>query len=201
MQKNSVACEGVERVERLRFSDGESIPADIVVMAVGIRANYALAEKSGLACERGIVVDDYLCTNDPSIHAVGECVQHQDVTYGLIAPLFEQAVVCAKHMLGLSVEPYKGSQIYTSLKVTGVNLYSAGDFHGDEGTETIVYSDPTKQIYKKLVLQNNRIVGMNLYGDIADAVWYQEFYQEKKDISRTREELIFGQAFLTEEVA
>ncbi len=201
LEKNSAACEGVERVEKLVFSDGEAIAADLVVMAVGVRANTLLAEKSGLACERGIVVDDYLCTDDDNVYAVGECVQHRGATYGLVAPLFEQAVVCAKNILGLSTEPYLGSQLYTSLKVTGVNLYSAGDFNGDESSESIIYDDPANQVYKKIVINNNRIIGLNLYGDISDAVWYQDLYQQKKDISGMREDMIFGKAFIADEAA
>jgi len=199
LNKSTASCEGTSRVARVTFTAGPSVCADLVVMAVGVRANLTLADKIGLSCERGILVDDYLLTEDESIHAVGECIQHQGMTYGLVAPLFEQAVVCSKHMLNLDTEGYEGSQLYTSLKVTGVNLYSAGDFVGDDTTEDLVYEDLSQGVYKKLVIKDNKVIGVNLYGDISDAVWYRELFQDKTDISDMREDLIFGQAFMPDQ--
>lgn len=133
--------DGEGRVAIARFSDGEEIPADLVVMAAGIRPNAELAERAGLACNRGIQVDDCLQTSDPAIYAVGECANHRGIAYGLVAPLFEQARVCADHLARLGNARYEGSVTSTKLKVTGIDLFSAGDFMGTEGTETITLSD------------------------------------------------------------
>lgn len=186
---------GEERVTGLRFADGSEIEADLIVMAVGIRPNFALAQSAGLHCDRGIVVDDTLQTYDPCIYAVGECVQHREATYGLVAPLWDQAQVCANHLAYLGWGKYLGSTVSTKLKVTGIDLFSAGDFLGEEGSENIIYRDPKNHIYKKLVVQDNRIVGAVLYGDVSDGAWYFELMQEGLDVSEMRDVLIFGKAF------
>ncbi len=133
----------------VRFKNGTEIPADLVVMAVGIRPNQALAESAGLYCNRGIVVSDALQTFDPRIYAVGECVNHRGTAYGLVAPLFEMAKVCANHLAHLGIGQYKGSVLSTKLKVTGIDLFSAGDFMGCADSEDIVLSDPAGGVYKK----------------------------------------------------
>lgn len=186
---------GEDRVTGLRFADGSEVEADLVVMAVGIRPNFALAESAGLLCDRGIVVDDTLQTYDPCIYAVGECVQHRAATYGLVAPLWEQARVCANHLAHLGWGMYLGSTVSTKLKVTGIDLFSAGDFQGVEGAEEIVYRDPKHHIYKKLVVRDDRIIGAVLYGDVNDGGWYFELMQEGRDVSSMRDVLIFGKAF------
>lgn len=141
---------GDKRVESVRFADGSIIKADLVVMAVGIRPNIELAKKAGLYCERGVVVNDTLQTYDPRIYALGECVQHRETCYGLVAPLFEQAKVCANHLAELGYGRYEGSVTSTKLKVTGIDLFSAGDFHGDDTTDEIVFQDLAGGIYKML---------------------------------------------------
>src|SRR6266571_5230763 len=170
------------RVRAVRFKDGSEIVADLVVMAVGIRPNTELAESAGLHCNRGIVVNDTMQTYDPKIYAVGECVAHRGVAYGLVAPLFEMAKVCANHLAHFGIGRYAGSVISTKLKVTGIDLFSAGDFTGARGTEEIVLHDPEGGVYKRLVLKDNRIVGGVLYGDTVDSSWYLQLVRDKQDI-------------------
>ena len=186
---------GHERVIGVRFKDDSVIPADLVVMAVGIKPNIELAQRSGLRCERGVIVDDTLQTFDPRIYAVGECVQHRNATYGLVAPLWEQANVCATHLAQMGFAHYKGSITSTKLKVTGIDLFSAGDFMGGEGTEDLVMRDPKRGVYKRLVIKDNRIKGAVLFGDVADGSWYFELMQKKQDITPIRQKLLFGKAF------
>ncbi|HUW51766.1 MAG TPA: nitrite reductase large subunit NirB [Sulfuricella sp.] len=185
-----------DRVAAVRFKDGSEIPADLVVMAVGIRPNAALAESAGIHCNRGVVVNDTMQTYDPRIYAVGECVAHRGVSYGLVAPLFEMAKVCANHLALLGYGRYVGSTVSTKLKVTGIDLFSAGDFSGAEGAEEIVLSDPVGGVYKKLVIRDNKLEGAVLYGDTADGAWYFQLLREGRCIGAIRDHLMFGQANL-----
>jgi nitrite reductase (NADH) large subunit len=187
---------GEERVRAVRFKDGTEVPTDLVVMAVGIRPNVALAQRAGIHCERGIVVDDTLQTFDPRIYAVGECMQHRGATYGLVAPLFEQAKVCANHLAGLGFARYTGSVTSTKLKVSGVDVFSAGDFQGGKGYEDIVFQDPGRGVYKKLVLRDGRLHGAVLYGDTIDGAWYFQLLRDGTDVSGVREQLMFGRGHL-----
>jgi nitrite reductase (NADH) large subunit len=181
------------RVCAVKFQGGESVPADLVVMAVGIRPNTALAESAGLHCNRGLVVNDTLQSiTDPRIYAVGECVSHRGIAYGLVAPLFEQAKVCANHLAEHGVARYQGSMTSTKLKVTGIDLFSAGNFMGGEGCEEIVFQDPGRGAYKKLVLKDNRLAGACLYGDTLDGAWYFELMRDGNDVSDYRDRLLFG---------
>ena len=180
-------------VRAVRFSDGGEIPADLVVMAAGIRPNTALAQAAGIHCNRGIVVDDSLQTYDPRVYAVGECASHRGVAYGLVAPLFEQAKVCANHLAGYCIGIYRGSAVSTKLKVTGIDLFSAGEFMGGEGTEEIVLSDPAGGRYRKLVLKDDRLVGACLYGDTGDGAWYLEQIKDGAAIGPRRGTLAFGE--------
>ncbi|HFB98941.1 MAG TPA: NAD(P)/FAD-dependent oxidoreductase, partial [Bryobacterales bacterium] len=188
--------DGSGRVKALRTKDGQEIPADLVVMAAGIKPNITLAKEAGIHCERGIVVNDYMMTYDPRIYAVGECVQHRGVTYGLVAPLYEQARVLANHLGGRGWMTYEGSVTSTKLKVTGIDLFSAGDFLGRPGCDEIVMHDPAGGTYKKLVLDGNRLTGAVLYGDTVDGSWYFQLIREETDISDIRGRLILGQAHL-----
>ena len=156
----------------------------LVVMAVGIRPNTALAEASGIHCNRGIVVNDTMQTYDPRIYAVGECVNHRGTAYGLVAPLFEMAKVAANHLASFGIGRYQGSVTSTKLKVTGIDLFSAGEFMGGEGTEEIVLSDPIGGVYKKLVLKDDKLVGACLYGDTVDGSWYFKLLREGRDDGR-----------------
>ncbi|MDE2429138.1 MAG: NAD(P)/FAD-dependent oxidoreductase [Burkholderiales bacterium] len=185
---------GEERVTAVRFKDGSEIPADLVVMTVGVRPNIALAQQAGLHCERAIVVDDTLQTYDPRIYAVGECVQHRMATFGLVAPIWDQARVCGAHLAGAGHRRYVQQATATKLKVTGVDLYSAGDFVGGDGSEDLVMRDPRRGIYKRLVLKDNQLIGAVLYGDVKDGPWYFELIQKRADIASLRNQLLFGQA-------
>jgi nitrite reductase (NADH) large subunit len=184
------------RVCAVRFADGESIAADLVVMAVGIRPNTALAEAAGIRVDRGVVVSDTMQTYDPRIYAVGECVEHRGVAYGLVAPLFDMAKVCANHLAELGIGRYEGSVTSTKLKVTGIDLFSAGDFTGGEGAEEIVLHDPGGGTYKKLVIKGNHLVGGVLYGDTVDGSWYFQLLKDRKDIGELRDHLMSGQSHL-----
>ena len=183
------------RVCGVRIGD-DVLPADLVVMAVGIRPNTALAEKAGLHCHRGIVVSDTLQTFDPRIYAVGECVNHRGIAYGLVAPLYEMAKVCANHLALLGIGRYTGSVTSTKLKVTGIDLFSAGDFSGGDGTEDIVLSDPAGGVYKRLVLKDDQLVGSVLYGDTVDGSYYFRLLREGRKLADIRDRLMFGEANL-----
>ncbi len=196
MNSSTVELTGEQRVSGLKFADGGELEADLVVMAAGIRPNIDLAKKVGIHCERGIVVNDTLQTFDPKIYSVGECVQHRGVAYGLVAPLFEQAKVCANHLAGYGIAIYEGSTTSTKLKVTGIDLFSAGDFHGDESSEDVVMKDASRGIYKKVVLRDNKIIGAVMYGDTIDGAWYFQMLRDETDVSDFREHLMFGQAHL-----
>jgi nitrite reductase (NADH) large subunit len=182
------------RVKAIRFTDGSEAPAELVVMAVGIRPNTALAESCGLHCNRGIVVNDTMQTYDPRVYAVGECVNHRGTAYGLVAPLFEMAKVCANHLANYGIGLYKGSVTSTKLKVTGIDLFSAGEFMGGEGTEDIVLSDPAGGVYKRLVLKDDRLVGACLYGDTVDGSWYFRLVREGSSVAEIRDALMFGES-------
>ena len=187
---------GKKRVQGVLLEDGREVTADLVVMAVGIRPNIKLAKAANLHCERGLVVNDTMQTYDPRIYALGECVQHRNEVYGLVAPLFEQAKVCANHLAHLGYARYEGSMTSTKLKVTGIDLFSAGDFHGDEDTEEVVMQDVAGGVYKKIVIRNNKIIGAVMYGDTIDGAWYFQLMRDGTDISDMRNHLLYGQAHL-----
>lgn len=185
-------------VAAVRFSNGDEIPADLVVMAAGIRPNTALAQEAGIHCNRGIVVNDSLQTYDPRVYAVGECASHRGVAYGLVAPLFEQARVCANHLATFGIGIYRGSTVSTKLKVTGIDLFSAGDFMGGDGAEEIVLSDPGAGLYRKLVIRGDRLVGACLYGDTSDGAWYFKQIKDGTAIGERRDTLAFGELAMGE---
>lgn len=195
MPAKTAALLGGKRVRAVAFEDGSEIPADLVVMAAGIVPNATLARSMGLDCERGIVVDDTLQTSDPAISALGECAQHRKTCYGLVAPLYEQAAVWARRLAGEADARYEGSVVATRLKVTGVNLYSAGAFMGGERGDDLVFRDPRRGVYKRLVMQDNRLAGAVLYGDTRDAAWYYELLSSQRDVGPLRQRLLFGQAY------
>jgi nitrite reductase (NADH) large subunit len=194
LEAHTAEIVGGKRVSAVRFKDGSEIPADLVVMAAGVRPNIALAQEAGLHCERAIVVDDTLQTYDPRVYAVGECVQHRSATFGLVAPIWDQAKVAGAHLARSGHRRYVQTATPTKLKVTGVDLYSVGDFIGAEGTEDLVLRDPRRGVYKRLVLSGNRITGAVLYGDVQDGPWYFDLIQNRTDISSMRNHLLFGEA-------
>jgi nitrite reductase (NADH) large subunit len=192
------------RVNAVCFKDGSHVNAQLVVMAVGIRPNTALAESMRLHCDRGIVVSDTLQTvTDPRIYAVGECASHRGIAYGLVAPLFEQGKVLATHLAQMGIGRYTGSLTSTKLKVTGIDLFSAGDFMGNNGTnslgladdtEEIILSDPHDGVYKKLVIRNDQLVGACLFGDTVDGSWYFKLLREGRNVADIRDKLMFGES-------
>ena len=189
------------RVMALQFKDGTEIPTDLVVMAVGIRPNTELAEKMHLHCNKGIVVNDTMqTTTDARIYSVGECAAHRGIAYGLVAPLFEQAKVAANHLAQFGIGRYTGSLTSTKLKVTGIDLFSAGEFQGGEGTEEIVMSDPFGGVYKKLVLKDDKLVGACLYGDTVDGSYYFKLLRDGRNVGDIRDKLMFGEAAINNNI-
>jgi len=181
-----------EHIESIQFEDGSELACDLLVMAVGVHPNITLAEQSGLYCERGIIVNDCLQTQDPAIYAVGECIEYRGETFGLVAPLFEQAKVCANHLAEQCSTAYISLPTATKLKITGIQLFSAGHFLSGHEFENLYFSDTALKVYKKLVIQNNKLVGIVLYGDTSDASWYMELLEQSTNIARIRDCLIFG---------
>jgi nitrite reductase (NADH) large subunit len=188
---------GNGRVEAVELRDGSTIPADAVVVAVGIRANTELAGTAGLKVNRGIAVDDHLETSVAGIHAIGECAEHRGCCYGLVEPAYEQAQVLARRLAGENAT-YPGSVPATNLKVSGVNVFSAGDFlTATTGAEEIVLSDPGIGVYKKLVIASGRLIGAVLFGDTADGPWYLDLIRAGSSIERLRDDLVFGRDLAT----
>ena len=193
-EANTKALHGVHRVEAVELSDGTMLPAELVVMAVGIRPNASLGRAAGLAVNRGILVDDQMRTSDADVFAVGECVEHRGQCYGLVAPLWEMAKVCADTMTGVAQSAYEGSVTGTRLKVTGIDMFSCGDFSGGAGTEEVVFRDPARGVYKRLVLRDDVLQGAVLYGDAQDGGWYFGLLRDGEKLGALRDALIFGQA-------
>jgi len=187
---------GNKRVEGVELKDGRVLGVDMVVIAIGIRPNVDLARTAGLDINRGILVDDQLSTSSCSIHAIGECAEHRGTCYGLVEPAYEQARALAARLAGDETAAYTGSVLATNLKVSGVNVFSAGDFIGAPGTEAIVLSDPGLDTYKKLVIANGRLVGVVLYGDTADGLWYLDLIRSGQPIDHIRSDLIFGRSLV-----
>ena len=186
-----------QRVKAIRFKDGTELATDLVVMAVGIRPNTTLAEAMRLHCNKGIVVNDTMQTiTDARIYSVGECAAHRGIAYGLVAPLFEQAKVAANHLAQFGIGRYTGSLTSTKLKVTGIDLFSAGDFQGGEGTEEIIMSDPFGGVYKKLVIKDDKLIGACLYGDTVDGSYYFKLLRDGRSVGNIRDKLMFGESNL-----
>ncbi|SDA36849.1 nitrite reductase large subunit NirB [Sphingomonas sp. NFR15] len=185
---------GQGKVEGVRLKDGREIRAALVVMAVGIRPNVRLARAAGLAVGRGVHVDDHLVTSDANILAVGECVEHDGLVYGLVAPLWEMCRSLADALVG-TPSGYRGSVTSTKLKVSGIDVFSAGDFSGGAGCEDIVLRDASRGVYKRVVVKDDRVVGAVLYGDTQDGAWYFDLLRREADVAEIRDALIFGQAF------
>ena len=186
------SIDGGARIESLTLADGRVIRADLAVIATGIRPNIALAQAAGLACGRGIRVNDCLQTSARDVFALGECAEHREAVYGLVAPLYEQAEVCARYLSGDQAARYRGSLTASGLKVTGIDLYSAGQFLEDERCQVITLRDDEQGIYRKLIIRANALVGALLYGDISGALWYQELIRSGADIAPYKDFLMFG---------
>ena len=194
LNANTARIAGETRVEGVELTDGRRIDADAVIFAAGIRPNVALAKDAGIAVNRGIAVDDHLQTAAADIFALGECAEHRGICYGLVEPAYEQARVLARHLAG-GTAAYGGSVVATNLKVSGVAVFSAGDFIGADGSEAIVLSDRKRGTYKKLVIADGRLTGAVLVGDTGDALWYLELIRTREAIVRIRSDMMFGRAF------
>jgi nitrite reductase (NADH) large subunit len=193
LNANTARLHGESRVEAIELSDGRRIDADAVIFAAGIRPNIALAKDAGIPVNRGIVVDDYLQTGAADIFALGECAEHRGTCYGLVEPAYEQARVLAQH-LASKAAVYNGSVVATNLKVSGVSVFSAGDFMGADGSEAIVLNDARAGTYKKLVIADGRLTGAVLVGDVGDALWYLELICGRQPIARIRPDMMFGRS-------
>ncbi|MDR6872965.1 nitrite reductase (NADH) large subunit [Bosea sp. BE125] len=190
---------GTDKVEGVELQDGTIIPADLVVIAIGVRPNTDLAKAAGLAVNRGIVVDDAMASEDANIFAIGECAEHRGQVYGLVEPAYEQARVLAMRLAGqksAGVEAaYAGSLLATNLKVSGVGVFSAGEFEAGEGAEILVLRDPTAGIYRKFVLREGRLAGCVLVGDTQGALFYLGLIRSGQEISAIRADLPFGEPY------
>jgi nitrite reductase (NADH) large subunit len=196
LNANTARLHGETRVEGIELADGRRIDTDAVIFAAGIRPNVALAKDAGIPVNRGIVVDDHLQTGAADIFALGECAEHRGICYGLVEPAYEQARVLAQHLAGGAVA-YSGSVVATNLKVSGVSVFSAGDFSGAVGSETIVLNDVRGGTYKKLVISDGRLTGAVLVGDVGDALWYLELIRNREPIARIRTGMMFGRSLAT----
>jgi nitrite reductase (NADH) large subunit len=191
-EANTKAILGEDRVEGVILADGTQLQADIVVMAAGIRPNIALAKEAGLACGRGIQIDDGMTTSDPAIFAVGECVEHRGALFGLVAPLYDMAKILADRVTKTAETDYLPAVTGTRLKVTGIDMFSAGDFTGDENTDDIVFRDAARGVHKKLVIRDDKLIGAVLYGEARDSAWYFDMIRNATDVSELRDTLVFG---------
>jgi nitrite reductase (NADH) large subunit len=198
MNARTEKIQGDTRVEKIYFDDDTILETDLVIMAIGIRPNITLAEGCDLYCQKGIVVSDTLQTYDPSIYALGECIEHRGDTFGLVAPLYDQAKVLANHLSEHGVAQYQTLPSATKLKVTGINLFSVGDFSGTDNSENIFYRHKQQGIYKKIVIENNKIIGVVLYGDTQEGPYYHALLDAKTDIQSIRPYLVFGKALCQE---
>ena len=191
-EANTKAILGKDRVAGVELADGTMLEADLVVMAVGIRPNTTLAKSAGLACARGVQVDDGMRTSDHFIYAVGECVEHRGAVFGLVAPLYDMAKILADRITQTAESVYEPAVTGTRLKVTGIDMFSAGDFAGDDTTEDVVFRDAARGIHKKLVVRDEKLIGAVLYGEAKDSAWYFDLIRSSTDISDLRDTLVFG---------
>lgn len=182
-------------VSQVRLKDGTVLDADLVIFAVGIRPNIALAQRAGLRCNRGILVNDTMQTFDPSIYAVGECIEHRNQTFGLVEPLWGQAFICATHLAEHGSLTFKSPTVPTQLKVSGVDVFSAGNFEPKEDYEDIILNDDKRQIYKRIIIQKDKVIGAVLFGDTEDGMWYAELIADQTPVSSFRNKLLFGKDF------
>jgi nitrite reductase (NADH) large subunit len=200
LEAETVRFVGTDRVKAIELADGRMIGADAVVVAIGVRPQVELARSAGIETGRGIMVDDRLETSADGVYAIGECAEHAENCYGLVEPAFEQARALAQHLAGKCVR-YAGSVLATNLKVSGVNVFSAGDFVGSHGSEHIVLVDAGLGTYKKLVIANGRLIGAVLFGDVADGLWYLDLIRSGCAIEAFRDDLAFGRTFIEREAA
>lgn len=199
MMTKEIVAKDEHHLSHIAFKNADDLETDLVIMAVGIRPNVALAKQIGLQVDKAILVNDTMQTYDPSIYAVGECVQHRGALFGLVAPLYDQAKVCATHLAEFGIGRYIQKATATTLKVSGVNLFSAGDFSG-ANAEAIVLRDNSEGVYKRLFIKENKLVGAVLFGDVQDGNWYFDLIRQQQDISMMREDLLFGKQELADAI-
>ena len=195
LNASTARIHGDGHVEAVELADGSRIEADAVIFAAGIKPNVSLAKEAGIAVNRGVVVNDVMQTSSSDIFALGECAEHRGTCYGLVEPAYEQARVLARHLAGRSAA-YQGSVVSTNLKVSGVSVFSAGDFMGGEGSESLVLSDRRRGTYKKLVIADGRLTGAVLIGDTVDALWYLELIRNRDKVAAIRTDMMFGRALV-----
>ncbi len=198
IKANTQTLQGSDRVTSVRLTTGEILPADLVVAAIGVTPNKALASDSGLKCERGILVDAQMNTSDPAIYSLGECCQFESFTYGLVAPIWQQAEILVSSLLN-EANTYKEEAVATQLKISGVALFSCGSLQDSPETETMIYHDIQHNEYRKLWLKDNRLVGAVLYGDVREGQWYFDQLKQKTDLSANRQQLLFGSPFCSQD--
>lgn len=195
LNASTARIHGDGHVEAVELADGSRIEADAVIFAAGIKPNVSLAKEAGIAVNRGVVVNDVMQTSSSDIFALGECAEHRGTCYGLVEPAYEQARVLARHLAGRAAA-YQGSVVSTNLKVSGVSVFSAGDFMGGEGSESLVLSDRRRGTYKKLVIADGRLTGAVLIGDTVDALWYLELIRNRDKVAAIRTDMMFGRALV-----
>jgi len=200
LNASTARIHGGSSVEGVELADGRRIDADAVIFAAGIRPNTQLAKDAGIAVNRGIVVDDQLQTSIPNIFALGECAEHRGICYGLVEPAYEQGRVLARHLAARDAA-YPGSVVATNLKVSGVSVFSAGEFMGADGSEAILLSDVRRGTYKKLVIADGRLTGAVLIGDVNDALWYLELIRSRQPIAQIRTAMMFGRSLALAPIA
>ncbi|WP_018394993.1 nitrite reductase large subunit NirB [Bacillus sp. 37MA] len=193
-QKHSAEITGHKRVKGLNFKDGSRREADLIVMAVGVRPNIELVSGTAIKTNRAIVVDDYMKTNVPNVYAVGECAEHRGLVYGLVAPLYEQGKILAAHLCGMETRGYQGTILSTQLKVSGVNVFSAGEFMECDNTQSLNWYDGIRNTYKKIVVRDNKIVGAVLFGDIQEGTKLFDMIQKKTDYAILEKEMKSGES-------
>lgn len=201
LNANTARVYGEGRAAGAELADGRRIEADFVVCAAGVRPRAQLAKEAGLATARGILVDDHMVTGDPDILAIGECAEHRGTVYGLVEPAYEQAAAAAEWLSGNKAAAYRGSTLAANLKVSGVNLFSAGDVLPGPSSEAVTFEDDGAGVYKKFVIEAGRLKGAILFGDTSDALWHLEWIRSGKDISSLRAELAFGPAIALPQAA
>nr|WP_067285937.1 FAD-dependent oxidoreductase [Marinobacterium profundum] len=186
--------EGSEQLQGAVLKSGTRLDAQLAIIATGITPNCALARSAGLESGRGLRVDDLLRSSDARISALGECIEHRGRTFGLVAPIWEQARLLADRLVRGLATPYRDAPVPTKLKVSGINLFSAGEYLDAPELDSLTLGDSSSCVYRKLLLRDNRLVGVVLYGDVQDGQWYFELMQGQQKLGELLPQLIFGRA-------
>jgi nitrite reductase (NADH) large subunit len=186
---------GSDRVQAVRLRSGDLIPCELLLLAIGIRPNTALARAAGLRTDHGIVIDRQMRTSDPDIYAIGECAELDGNSYGLLSPLHGMAKIAARHLAGDHLAEYGKATIFSRLKISGIDLFVAGNSVGRDSQRKLVFENKANGIYKQIAIKNDRIDGFILMGDIEDGPWFFKQMEEEVDVSADIENLIFGKGY------